>query len=104
MDLDIMNGPARVDTRTNRHDAPPRDIAFTTGRSALGTVLVARSARGMCAILLGEEAGELTADLAARFPQSALVQNDEKLAGDLEKILRFIETPARGLDLSLDVH
>ena len=105
MDLDITNEPARADLLiTSRHDAPSREIAFTTGESALGTVLVARSARGICAILIGSEAGELTADLAARFPQNALVQNDQRLDGDLEKILRFIETPARGLDLQLDIH
>jgi O6-methylguanine-DNA--protein-cysteine methyltransferase len=105
MDLDITNEPARVDSRvTSQHDAPSREIAFTTGQSTLGTVLVGRSARGICAILIGSEAGELTADLAARFPESALVQNDERLDGDLEKILRFIETPARGLDLELDIH
>jgi methylated-DNA-[protein]-cysteine S-methyltransferase/AraC family transcriptional regulator of adaptative response/methylated-DNA-[protein]-cysteine methyltransferase len=105
MDLDITNKSARVVSRnTRRNDAPAREIAFTTGKSTLGIVLVARSARGICAILIGSEAGELTADLAARFPESARVQNDEKLAGDFEKILRFIETPARGLDLELDIH
>jgi AraC family transcriptional regulator, regulatory protein of adaptative response / methylated-DNA-[protein]-cysteine methyltransferase len=105
MALDIMNGPALVDSRiTSRRDATSRQIAFTTGRSTLGIMLVARSAHGICAILIGSEAGELTADLAARFPESTLVQNDEALDRDLEKILRFIETPARGLDLELDVH
>jgi methylated-DNA-[protein]-cysteine S-methyltransferase/AraC family transcriptional regulator of adaptative response/methylated-DNA-[protein]-cysteine methyltransferase len=105
MGLNITNEPARVGSHiTSRHDAPSREIAFTIGRSTLGTVLVARSAHGICAILIGSEAGELTADLAARFPKSMLVQNDQTLDGDLEKILRFIETPARGLDLKLDVH
>ena len=105
MDLGITNEPARFNSRiTSRHDAPSREIAFTTGRSPLGTLLVARSAHGICAILIGSEAEELTADLASRFPKSALVRNDETLDGDLEKILRFIETPAQGLDLELDVH
>ncbi len=106
MDLDITNKSARLDvTRiTSQHDAPSGEIAFATGTSILGTVLVARSARGVCAVLIGSEAGELTADLAARFPQNRLAKDDRKLARDLEKVLRFIETPARGLDLELDVH
>ena len=104
MDLDIASEPTRLDSRsTSQADAPSRPIAFATSKSSLGTVLVARSARGVCAILIGSQAGELTADLAAQFPDSALAQNDEKLAGDLEKILRFIETPAGGLDLELDI-
>jgi len=105
MTLDITNEPARVDARvTSQNAAPPREIVFATGTSPLGTLLVARSARGICAILLGSEVGELTVDLAVRFPESALVHNGERLEGDLEKILRFIETPARGLDLELDIH
>jgi len=105
MDLDIDNRPAQTGSHAARQpDAPSGEISFTTGESALGTVLVARSARGVCAILIGSQAGELTADLAARFPESPRVRNDRKLDGDLQKIVRFIETPARGLDLDLDIH
>jgi O-6-methylguanine DNA methyltransferase len=105
MDLNITNEPARNDFRiASRHDAPLREIFFATGESALGTVLVARSSHGICAILVGSEGGELTADLAERFPQSTPTRSDRKLAEDLEKILRFIERPERGLDLDLDIH
>jgi O-6-methylguanine DNA methyltransferase len=105
MDFDITNDSARTDARiSNGRDAPLEEIAFATGNSSLGIVLVARSAHGVCAILIGSEARELTADLALRFPKSRLLQNDRKLNGDLAKILRFIETPAQGLDLALDIH
>jgi O-6-methylguanine DNA methyltransferase len=105
MNLDITHELARtVSPITSQLDAPAGEIAFATGESSLGLVLVARSAGGICAILIGSEAGELTADLAVRFPQNALVRDDRKLDGDIEKILRFIETPARGLDLDLDIH
>jgi AraC family transcriptional regulator of adaptative response/methylated-DNA-[protein]-cysteine methyltransferase len=105
MDLNTTNEPARADACiTSRRDAPSEAITFATGNSSLGTVLVARSARGICAILIGSETGELTADLALRFPESTLVPNDQELNRDLGKILRFIETPAQGLDLELDIH
>jgi AraC family transcriptional regulator, regulatory protein of adaptative response / methylated-DNA-[protein]-cysteine methyltransferase len=104
MDLNITNGPTQADSHvTNQRDAPSWEISFTTGESPLGIVLVARSANGVCAILIGSEATELTADLAARFPENTLVRNDRKLCSDLQKIVRFIETPARGLDLELDI-
>src|SRR5262249_30600911 len=104
MNANITNEAARIDSRiTSQRDAPA-EIAFTTGQSTLGIVLVARRTRGVCAIFIGSEAGELTADLAARFPGDVLVQNNAKLAGDLAKILRFIEAPAQGLDLDLDIH
>jgi O-6-methylguanine DNA methyltransferase len=105
MDHSITNEFAGADSNiTGQHDAPSGEIAFATGTSTLGTVLVARTARGVCAILIGSELGELTADLAARFPENALVRDDRKLEDDLQKILRFIENPAAGLDLELDIY
>src|SRR4051794_8340477 len=101
----ITNEFARADSNiTGQRDAPSGEIAFATGTITLGTVLVARSAHGVCAILIGSEVGELTADLAARFSENALVRDDRKLEGDLQKILRFIENPAAGLDLELDIY
>lgn len=105
MNLSITDEFVRADAPiTSQHDVPSGQIAFATGKSTLGTVLVARSARGICAILMGLGARELTADLAERFPENPLVRDDRKLDRDLQKILRFIESPARGLDLDLDIN
>jgi O-6-methylguanine DNA methyltransferase len=105
MNLNITKEPARADSRiTSRHEAPSGEIAFATGESTLGTVLIARTTHGICAILIGSEAVELTADLAERFPENTLVRSDPKLDDDLKKILRFIETPTQGLDLELDIY
>jgi hypothetical protein len=45
-----------------------RQILCSTGESVLGTVLVARGARGVCAILLGNDPRGLERDLRQRFP------------------------------------
>ena len=100
MSLVNMDADFRVKTT---QDAACEEIAFAIGESALGTVLVARSAEGVCAILIGSEPAELEGDLASRFTESKLVRDDRKLGDDLRKILRFIETPAEGLDLPLDI-
>src|SRR5262245_55795127 len=86
-----------------KQDAAAEEIAFSIGERALGAVLVARSADGVCAILIGSEAAELESDLAKRFTDSKLVRNDRKLSNDLQKILRFIEAPSEGLNLPLDI-
>jgi hypothetical protein len=100
MDLTLRNESSRSRIPV-RHDAPAQEIAFAAGKSTLGTVLVARSARGICAILIGAEMKELVADLTAQFPENTFVRNDTKLDGDVQKILRFIETPARSTSSSM---
>src|SRR6266478_9875302 len=59
------------------------EIAFSIEESALGAVLIARSADAVCAILIGSEGAELEGDLATQFTDSKLVRNDRKLSGDL---------------------
>jgi methylated-DNA-[protein]-cysteine S-methyltransferase/AraC family transcriptional regulator of adaptative response/methylated-DNA-[protein]-cysteine methyltransferase len=79
------------------------EIAFATGETELGTVLIARSSVGVCSIIMGSDGDELSNDLAERFPESRLVRDNAKLADDLHQVQRFIETPAVGLDLAFDV-
>jgi AraC family transcriptional regulator, regulatory protein of adaptative response / methylated-DNA-[protein]-cysteine methyltransferase len=86
------------------HDNVAVDIlTYATGECALGRVLVARSIKGVCAILLGADHDELEADLAARFPQATLVANEPVVHDDLAKVIRFAERPAEGLHLTLDM-
>src|SRR5882724_3823556 len=46
------------------------EIRFAVGKNSLGRILVARSERGVCAILLGDDADALVRDLRARFPHA----------------------------------
>jgi AraC family transcriptional regulator, regulatory protein of adaptative response / methylated-DNA-[protein]-cysteine methyltransferase len=78
-------------------------LLFGVGDTALGKVLLARSAKGVCAILLGDNAGELEADLAARFPGATLIANEAMIRDDLAKVARYAEKPSEGLVLTLDM-
>jgi AraC family transcriptional regulator, regulatory protein of adaptative response / methylated-DNA-[protein]-cysteine methyltransferase len=78
-------------------------LSYATGECALDRVLVARSANGVCAILIGADHDELGADLAARFPQATLVANEAVVHDDLGKVIRFVDKPAAGLHLTLDM-
>ncbi|HEY1613823.1 MAG TPA: methylated-DNA--[protein]-cysteine S-methyltransferase [Rhizomicrobium sp.] len=86
-----------------RPEIVAEEIRFATARSELGTILVARSPAGVCAILVGDEAKALKRDLAAEFGDARLVRDDRGLNADLDRILTFIENPAKGLDLPLDI-
>jgi O-6-methylguanine DNA methyltransferase len=90
-------------TRGNHDNVAVDILTYATGECALGDVLVARSIKGVCAILLGADHDELEADLAARFPQAALVANEPFVHDDLAKVIRFVDRPAEGLHLMLDM-
>lgn len=78
-------------------------LSYGTSACALGEVLLARSSKGVCAVLIGDTAEELEADLAARFPKSTILANEFAVRDDLAKVVRFMENPAEGLDLTLDM-
>lgn len=84
-------------------DAGADLLFYATGECALGQVLVARSDKGVCAILIGDTDEKLETDLAARFPRAGLVANEAAVHDDLAKVIRFAERPAEGLDLTLDM-
>lgn len=79
------------------------EIRFATGRCSLGAILVAASERGICAILLGDDADSLLRDLAARFPRAKLDRADARFERCLAQVVALVETPSLGLDLPLDV-
>jgi AraC family transcriptional regulator of adaptative response/methylated-DNA-[protein]-cysteine methyltransferase len=79
------------------------EIRFAIGDCSLGSILVARSERGICAILLGDDPGALTRDLQDRFPRARMIGGDKDFERLVAKVVGFVEAPALGLDLPLDV-
>jgi AraC family transcriptional regulator of adaptative response/methylated-DNA-[protein]-cysteine methyltransferase len=79
------------------------EIRFAIGQCSLGAILVARSDRGVCAILMGDDPDTLARDLQDRFPQARLVGGDVEFEQWVAKVVGFVEAPALGLDLPLDV-
>jgi AraC family transcriptional regulator, regulatory protein of adaptative response / methylated-DNA-[protein]-cysteine methyltransferase len=78
-------------------------IRFAVGECSLGSILVAKSERGICAILLGDDPTALMRNLQDRFPRANLIGGDAKFEQLVSKVVGFVETPARGLNLPLDV-
>ena len=79
------------------------NIRFAVGECSLGSILVAQSERGICAILLGDDPDALTRDLQDRFPQATLIGGDAAFERLVATVVGFVEAPAVGLDLPLDV-
>lgn len=79
------------------------EIRFAIGECSLGAILVAQSDRGICAILLGDDPGELVRDLQDRFPHAHLIGGDTGFEQLIATVVGFVEAPGIGLDLPLDV-
>jgi AraC family transcriptional regulator, regulatory protein of adaptative response / methylated-DNA-[protein]-cysteine methyltransferase len=79
------------------------DIKFAVGKCSLGSVLVAASAKGICAILLADGPDELARDLRDCFPNANLIGGDVEFDALVAKVVDFVERPALGLNLALDV-
>jgi O-6-methylguanine DNA methyltransferase len=91
-------------THATAHATVPAEIlSYAISDCALGRVLAARSVKGVCAILIGADHDELKADLAARFPLAKLVANETIVHDDLAKVITFVDKPAKGLHLTLDL-
>jgi AraC family transcriptional regulator of adaptative response/methylated-DNA-[protein]-cysteine methyltransferase len=88
---------------TYRAGGADTDIRFAVGLCSLGSILVAASERGVCAILLGDDPDALTRDLQDRYPRARLIGGDAKFEELVARVVGFVETPGVGLDLPLDV-
>ena len=55
-------------------------IRFAVGKCSLGSILVAASEKGICAIFLGDDPAALTKDLAKRFPKAQLIAADRNIS------------------------
>ncbi|MDP3226803.1 MAG: bifunctional DNA-binding transcriptional regulator/O6-methylguanine-DNA methyltransferase Ada [Acidovorax sp.] len=79
------------------------DIRFAIGHCALGAIAVAQSDRGICAILLGDDADTLVRDLQDRFANANLIGGDAAFETLVAQVVAFVEAPGLGLNLPLDV-
>ncbi|WP_018185309.1 bifunctional DNA-binding transcriptional regulator/O6-methylguanine-DNA methyltransferase Ada [Kaistia granuli] len=79
------------------------EIRFAIGQCSLGAILVARSAKGICAITLGDDPEELSRELQDRFPNANLIGGDAEFERLVARVVGFVEAPGLGLDLPLDV-
>jgi AraC family transcriptional regulator of adaptative response/methylated-DNA-[protein]-cysteine methyltransferase len=79
------------------------EIRFAIGECSLGSILVACSERGVCAISIGDDPRALVRELQDRFPNARLIGGDGAFEQLVARVVGFVEAPRLGLDLPLDV-
>lgn len=88
---------------TYRRGGEGLQIRFCVVPSPLGRLLVAATERGLCAVSLGEEDGELEEALRREYPRARIERADDQLAEWTEVIVRVLDGSGEPLDLPLDV-
>ncbi|MGH8495851.1 MAG: bifunctional DNA-binding transcriptional regulator/O6-methylguanine-DNA methyltransferase Ada [Gammaproteobacteria bacterium] len=78
-------------------------IRFAVGECSLGSILVAATGRGVCAIQFGDDPQALVEGLQRRFPHAELIGADSKFEKLVATVVGFVENPRAGLDLPLDI-
>lgn len=79
------------------------DVRYATGDSILGKILVAKTDRGICAILIGDDVKSLEADLRQHFSKATLSECGDMLGQLMSQVNALIESPRRGFDQQLDL-
>lgn len=79
-------------------------IRFALGECALGSILVAQSEVGICAISLGETPEALLEAFQARFGEAELVGGDESFEALVAQVVGHVEAPGGAApELPLDI-
>jgi AraC family transcriptional regulator, regulatory protein of adaptative response / methylated-DNA-[protein]-cysteine methyltransferase len=83
-------GMTATEWRDGGRDA---EIRFALGECSLGSVLVAATARGVCAIQFGDDPQALLDGLQDRFPKARLVGGDPEFEALVARVVGLVERP-----------
>jgi AraC family transcriptional regulator of adaptative response/methylated-DNA-[protein]-cysteine methyltransferase len=79
------------------------EIRFAVGQCSLGSILVAATERGVCAISLGDDPEALCHELERRFPNARLVGGDRAFEALVARVVGLVENPHSKVELPLDI-
>ena len=98
--------PGRLGMTPSRYRAggPDEEIRVAVGETTLGSVLVATTDQGVCAIELGDDPDALLSSFQERFHAATVVGGDPDFEQLVATVVGLVEHPRRaGADLPLDV-
>ena len=78
-------------------------ISFSVAESPLGPVLVAKTDKGICSVLTGDDGAALVGRLRDRFPKAHLLRADREFDDRVAAAVRQSEPPRPGRDLPLGI-
>jgi AraC family transcriptional regulator, regulatory protein of adaptative response / methylated-DNA-[protein]-cysteine methyltransferase len=100
---ETSNARLGMTPRAYRAGGKGLEIRFAVGQCSLGSILVAATERGVCAISLGDDPEALCHDLERRFQSARLVGGDRAFEALVARVVGLVENPSRKADLPLDI-
>jgi AraC family transcriptional regulator of adaptative response/methylated-DNA-[protein]-cysteine methyltransferase len=91
---------------TYRRGGAGMEIGYVTARTSLGTLLVAATDRGVCAVTLGDDAKSLEAALEQEYPaatRTRVTDSSGSLGNWVEKIIAVVEGESARAETPVDV-
>ena len=79
------------------------EIHFAVGSCSLGAILVGATAKGVCAILLGDDAEALVKELEDSFPKAVLIGGDKHFERTVAAAVGLVDRPRTKFQLPLDI-
>jgi AraC family transcriptional regulator of adaptative response/methylated-DNA-[protein]-cysteine methyltransferase len=101
--LESANGVREATPAQPRDGDTDAEIFFALGKCSLGSILVARSDKGICSIQFGDDPILLVRDLQDQFPTADLIGDEPAYEEMVNQVIRIVENPQLELDLALDV-
>ncbi|NQD96734.1 helix-turn-helix domain-containing protein, partial [Pseudomonas sp. CrR25] len=86
-----------------RRQAAGEVLRYAIAPCPLGQLLLASSAKGVCALLFGDAETELEQQLRQRFAAARLQRDDTGLGDWLQQVVEQIDEPQRAAQLPLDL-
>jgi AraC family transcriptional regulator of adaptative response/methylated-DNA-[protein]-cysteine methyltransferase len=78
-------------------------IRYGLASSPLGSVLVAMTGRGVCALRMGEDDNRMIISLSEEFPLAQLIRDDAGVSAALRAVLDYLQGWQPHIDLPLDI-
>lgn len=99
----LYQGAAALSPAQRRKQGAGERLRYSISPCPLGHLLLASSAKGICALLFGDDPAALLTELQQRFAAAELQADDAGLGDSLRQVLAQISEPQRAAQLPLDI-
>jgi AraC family transcriptional regulator, regulatory protein of adaptative response / methylated-DNA-[protein]-cysteine methyltransferase len=99
----LYQQPQALSPAQRRKQAAGEQLRYAIATSPLGYVLLASSAKGVCAVLFANTPAALETELQQRFAAASLLRDDTGLGDWLQQLVAQLQEPQRAAQLPLDI-